>query len=294
MFKKYLCNFYDILELYKIYAEARGFSPKTIRSTETNLKTLGKFICLKKPIRKFNESQYEEFLIKLRTSQYSEETKYDLNATLRKLINFALRRGFINKNPLTKSLNFSLAPKPYYRLISASEFSRLKKYFQTHGKNDYEFLILILYYTGIRIGEALALTTTDFQASQGRTIHINKSYLYDFKLLKSPKNKKCRDVPLPKEVCEKFKELPVTTGRIFHVSPSAVNAALKVASLDLGIAQVHCHLFRHTYISNLIRAGVPLPVIANVSGDTQKTILTRYSHMVASDRKLVLKALKKV
>lgn len=55
-----------------------------------------------------------------------------------------------------------------------------------------------------------------------------------------------------------------------------------------------CHEFRHTFISNLIKEGVPLPVIEKVSGDTQETILKRYSHMFESDEVMVLIALENV
>lgn len=47
-------------------------------------------------------------------------------------------------------------------------------------------------------------------------------------------------------------------------------------------------------ISNLIRQNVPLLVIEKVSGDTQDTILRRYSHMFESDERMVLEALQKV
>jgi len=55
-----------------------------------------------------------------------------------------------------------------------------------------------------------------------------------------------------------------------------------------------CHEFRHTFISNLIGQGVPLPVIEKVSGDTQATILKRYSHMFESDEFMVLQALSSI
>ena len=40
-----------------------------------------------------------------------------------------------------------------------------------------------------------------------------------------------------------------------------------------------------------MRKGVPLPVIEKVSGDTQKTIFDRYSHMFEDDEMLVIRAL---
>ena len=39
---------------------------------------------------------------------------------------------------------------------------------------------------------------------------------------------------------------------------------------------------------NFLKNNVPLPVIEKVSGDTQQTILERYSHMFESDEVMVL------
>jgi integrase len=62
----------------------------------------------------------------------------------------------------------------------------------------------------------------------------------------------------------------------------------------LGLPLYHCHEFRHTFIRNLVSKGVPLPVISKVSGDTQETILKRYSHMLERDEIMILQALSKL
>ena len=67
---------------------------------------------------------------------------------------------------------------------------------------------------------------------------------------------------------------------------------LKKACSALDFPKYTCHDFRHTFISNLIRKGVPLPVIEKASGDTQQTILKRYSHMFEGEVMMILKALK--
>ena len=41
----------------------------------------------------------------------------------------------------------------------------------------------------------------------------------------------------------------------------------------------------------MIRKGVPLPIIESVSGDTQETILKRYSHMFVGDEQMLLDVL---
>ena len=79
--------------------------------------------------------------------------------------------------------------------------------------------------------------------------------------------------------------------RIFPWTHGACDSALKKACNALDLPAYSCHEFRHTFISNLIRKGVPLPVVEKVSGDTQETILKRYSHMFETDEVMILTAL---
>jgi len=81
------------------------------------------------------------------------------------------------------------------------------------------------------------------------------------------------------------------TDRIFTWGHAACNNMLQKACKKLGLPSYHCHEFRHTYISNLAGEGVPLAIISEISGDTQETILKRYSHMFEKDEVMVLKAL---
>ncbi len=283
-------DFYNLLKLYKVYAGARGFSLKTIRTTESNLKMIGKVIPLETRLKRFNEKSYENFLLNLRESRYSLETIYDLNATLRKLLALAERKKLIRNNPARMVENFSIQSFREVQLISRGDFRKIREYFSERGEREFEFLFILLYYTGIRIGEALALTPDDFR--EGKVL-INKSYLYEFRMIKEPKNKKFRSIPTTVGIRKMLRSLKIAGGaRIFMFSPNAANEALKRVARTKKIPEFHCHSFRHTYISNLIRAGVPLPVISSVSGDTQKTILKRYSHVFPGDEKLVLKALR--
>ena len=82
--------------------------------------------------------------------------------------------------------------------------------------------------------------------------------------------------------------------KIFPWDHTACALMLRTACKRVQISSYSCHDFRHTYISNLIRNGVPITVVEAVSGDTQETIFKRYSHMFAGDEVLVLKALEQI
>lgn len=82
--------------------------------------------------------------------------------------------------------------------------------------------------------------------------------------------------------------------KVFDWDHGACSMMIKKACREVGIQEYSCHSFRHTYISNLIRQCVPIAVIEQVSGDTQETILKRYSHMFRGDEGLVLEALGRI
>ena len=130
-------------------------------------------------------------------------------------------------------------------------------------------------------------------------ISVNKSYNSVYRLLKDTKNHKNRMIPLPECVVNIFNDVYQDhlrhggdeNERIITWNHSACRMMIEKACKTTGLRTYCCHDFRHTYISNLIRLNVPLPIIEFVSGDTQETILKHYSHMFNGDELLLLDAL---
>lgn len=322
-------------ELWKIKAKAQDFSPVSISNTEEHLQMISQFIDLDVKLKDLNESTYEKLCADLRDHGYADETLRSLNATFRKLINLAHKKKLIKENFLVYSDNLRIKDKnESYQLINHDEYLEIDHYFKTHefwrlGKNNYpkyRLLFSILYYTGVRIGECVALTYEDFENFnyyskreqekqkpiiapttkvlndehlRGMRLKINKAYVSEIKLTKDPKNFKHRSIPLvadTQRLYMRIKQEHLMNGgelsdRIFDWGHSACLTMLKKACKELSLPAYCCHDFRHTNISNLIKRGVPLPVISKVSGDTQETILNNYSHLFESDELMILKAL---
>ena len=327
-------TFGGALELWKREAVADNLSPITIRNTEQHFFVLSKYLPAMVKMKDITIEMYKDTLNKCRADGYSEESLHSYNATFRKLINIAYSKGYIKQNILTGQKNFRTETKKEYRLVTADEYRMLDEYFAAGGfvRNgvdnfkEYRLLFSVLYFTGLRIGEALALTYEDFESFdyypkgkgpniwvavspedtkaphlRGKRIKIKKSYATKSKQIKGTKNRKERTVPINDAIDYRLGQINNTGAyqsdpkkrreRLFPWTDGAVNATLARACENLGLERITCHAFRHTYISNLIRMGVPLPVIEKVSGDTQATILKRYSHMFEQDERLVLEAL---
>lgn len=325
-------------KLWLVKAETQDFSPTSVKNTVSYLKMLYQFIPKETKMKDITADMYEKAMNSVRKYGYSDETIRNINATLRKLIHLCYRKKLVATNILEYADNIRTKTKSSYRIIPKEEFDAIINYLKTHksvrsGVNNYPKYVLmfsLLYYTGIRLGECLALQYDDFEFFSyfkkgeepedmifldfpseedinrehlmGTRLKITKTYLSDFKVTKEPKNFKNRTIVLEYNMVKLYQKLHskhlmeggADSDRIFDWGDTASNNMLQKVCSKLGLPAYHCHEFRHTFISKLVSEGVPLPVISKVSGDTQETILKRYSHMLEKDEVMVLKALREL
>lgn len=120
-----------------------------------------------------------------------------------------------------------------------------------------ELLFRFLLATGLRIGEALALTPEDVDAER-KTVRVNKDIVFlrgGQKIVQTPKSKAAfRTVPVPADICAAL--AAIHTPRIFDVGYNAVRLAFRRASKACGVT-VTAHILRHTYATRLEEAGIP-------------------------------------
>ena len=123
-------------------------------------------------------------------------------------------------------------------------------------KQDSWIAFQILFWTGMRIGELLALTPADFNFDK-ETVTINKSYqrLKGQDVITSPKTKKSnRTIKMPKFLCEEMKEyLGMIYGlkkkdRIFTVTKSYLHHEMDRGAKAVGVKRIRIHDLRHPYV----------------------------------------------
>ena len=108
------------------------------------------------------------------------------------------------------------------------------------------------------------------------------------KIVKDPKNKKNREIPLPSDferlfIIYKNKYMTDESERVFKCGYGTYLDIITKSCKKININHINLHAFRHTYITNLLTKGVPLPIVEKVSGDTAETILKTYSHLFEND-----------
>ena len=202
-------------------------------------------------------------------------------ALLRQIMNFAIARGHIAKNP-TRGIRPNRRPK-LTRFLSREEIARLHRALDRRtgeGGRRQADIIRLLLLTGCRRGEILRLRWSEVQAD-GIVLADSKT---------GP-----RRVPLNSQARRILDRQPRTDSPF--VFPSPLDPS-RPRSRDLsiwdrvreeaGIEDVRLHDLRHTHASHAVMNGVPVPVVSRMLGHSNVRMTLRYAHL--GDREIEAEA----
>lgn len=229
---------------------------------------------------------------------YSYKYKSSIHGAIRTMLNYGIKFYGLKSNIASEVGNFSKRdeiPKEY-NIWSYEEF---KKFISVVDNDMYNLLFKTLYFTGLRQGEALALTWKDLQDNY---LIVNKTLTRKKEngknVVNSPKTAKSnRKVKIDnrlldsfkefKEKCHKFVEFDDSWYIFGCLKPLATTTVArkkdKYCALA-GVKKIKIHDFRHSHVSLLLSKGVPITVIAKRLGhsDIEMTLNT-YSHLLPGD-----------
>ena len=150
----------------------------------------------------------------------------------------------------------------------------------------------MLYWTGLREGELLALTPADFNF-ETHTLRINKSYqrLHREDVITPPKTLKSnRTIKMPQFLCDEMQDyMGMLYGlkedeRIFKISKSYLHHEMNRGSKVSGVKRIRVHDLRHSHVSLLINMGFTVLAIADRMGHESIDITYRYAHLFPSEQ----------
>lgn len=179
----------------------------------------------------------------------------------------------------------------------------------SNGKSVYRlgYSIILIMYTGMRIGELLALTWNDIDFDDG-TITINKNAVVvkdengNYKLVNQKSTKtasSCRVIPMTKMARTSLVELLKVTGNCDYVmstrnnhqvSPRNINRMFHNILKQTGISQEYgaqcgVHTLRHTFASMLFGNGCSVKVVSDILGHSDTKITENiYIHLIQEQK----------
>lgn len=221
-----------------------------------------------------------------------------ISQTFKQIIKSAVIDGYLPENSAVKLTTGVSLPKYQKREKTPLTVSETNAILNAPLTDKEKVFMYTLYYTGIRKGEALALTVNDIDLSNG-TLTVIKSVVWDKNtaILKPyPKsNNGVRSVPLCAPLCDVLRDYMANctsylflsnTGQILSDTAykrmmQSINKKLSAyAGTDIHIT---AHRLRHNFCS-LLCYQVPTistKTIARILGDTEEMVLKVYSHIIA-------------
>lgn len=218
-------------------------------------------------------------------SNYSPTYINYIHTQLSAIFNFAVQFYDLKENPARKAGSIGK------KAADAMQFWTLEEFNQFIGSITdlaLKTAYTLLFYSGMRCGELLALTPNDFNLRDS-TVSITKSFsrLDKEDIINEPKTPKSkRIVTLPKFVTELVTEYLQTlyglddTERIFpHTKYYLQNNIAKYATAA-GVKKIRVHDIRHSHASLLIEMGINIILISERLGHEKiQTTLDTYSHL---------------
>lgn len=160
----------------------------------------------------------------------------------------------------------------------------------------------LLFYSGMRFGELLALTLADLDFT-ANTISITKSLQHRASgdLIGPPKTENgIRCVIMPTTIMQ---EIQTYTGKLYGIQPGdriftftrmLIRGNMKRGSAAAQIPFIRIHDLRHSHVSLLINMGFSPHLIAERIGDTVQMVNNTYGHLYPNKHNEVAEKLNKI
>lgn len=293
--------FGHLVELYMEDCKSR-LKPTTYENKEyvIGLKVLPYFKDM--PLNKIEPATVRKWQNELlnHENNYSQTYLKTVNNQLSAIFNFAMKYYKLPSNPARICGSMGKKNADNMKFWTVDEF---KQFIQFSDNQMYTVIYEILFWTGMRIGECLALTLDDFDFD-AKTVSISKNYARHQKqdLILDPKTPKSkRIVTIPEFLCEIVKEHVSrlydyeSTERLFPIARSTMNGHLVRIAKKAKVKRIRVHDLRHSHASLLIEMGFsPLLISERLGHENVETTLQTYSHLYPNKHSEVSDSLQKL
>lgn len=241
-------------------------------------------------LSELSPSTLQRFTAEL-TEKYASNTVSGIIAVVRSSLTRAQKTGVIEQ----EFSNCIQRPKTREKKVesfTAAEQKKIENYIIKNHKTKLYGVVLCLY-TGLRLGELLALEWADIDFMRG-TITVTKNSRDAWengeykKVIDTPKTATSRrEIPLPKQLAPYLRILKhqnkssfVITGKDGKtVSLRSYQKALQCVLKTLNIPHRGFHALRHTFATRALECGMDVKTLSEILGHKNSSItLNRYAH----------------
>ena len=227
--------------------------------------------------------QWQNELIKM---GYSPTYLKTINNQLSAIFNYAVRYYDLKSNPCVKAGSMGKSKAEEMDFWTGEEF---RKFIDSVMNKRLSYMaFMTLYWTGMRLGELLALNPKDVDLKK-RTISITKSYqrLGKKDVITPPKTPKSRRViTIPEFLAADIKDYMDSLydlqedDRLFPITKYYLEHEMQRGIKESGVKRIRVHDLRHSHASMLIELGFsPLEIANRLGHEKVETTLNTYAHL---------------
>ena len=224
---------------------------------------------------------------------------------LKKIFDTGVRKSLIDKNPVENLRKLPINKKTI-TFWSVEEFARFRKLI-TKEEKSYNLFFTLAFFTGMRMGEILALNWNDINLLTN-TIHVTKTAYFlnkrnhinstktrastryitiNNKLANMLRDWKQEQTTLLKEFIDDIDNLQVIQSSPISITKNMIDKKFKqILSRNNDIKKIHIHDLRHSHASLLINQGEDYLVVKErLEHASITTTIDTYSHLYPSKQK---------
>ena len=246
----------------------------------------------KKSINSITPADIRKWQNEVMSQGYSQTYLRTINNQLTAIFNYAVKYYDLKSNPCRKAGSMGKNQADEMNFWTKEEFSDFAD--SIMDKQDSYTAFTTLFWTGMRIGELLALTPTDINFEE-KTISISKSYqrIKRKDVITPPKTPKSnRIITVPDFLLADIKDYMNSiyglkdTDRLFPLTKSFIEHEMQRGIKNSGVKRIRVHDIRHSHCALLFEMGIaPLEVADRLGHERVETTLNIYAHIYPNKQK---------
>lgn len=297
------------IELYNVYLRSKtmNLKPQSIRSLKSRFNNHILPFFKDFHIYDISINDYLDWKEKIISLNFSYKYNSNLHGALVSIFNFAIDNYNLPKNVAVSGGNFS--KYNYLPNVNFWTYDEFSQFISVVDDKVYYCLFNVLFYTGARIGELLALKWHDFKNDY---IDINKTLAKcksnNQYVITTPKTKtSIRTIKLDLNTIKLLNDLKhyyssfsnynddfYIFGGAFPLSHTTVGRKKDEYCSIAHVKKIRIHDFRHSHASFLLSNNVPISVISKRLGHKDiNTTMSVYSHFIPDDEEKALTVINK-
>ena len=222
-------------------------------------------------------------------SGLSESAQKHMIIALKAIFNTAIENKYCSENPVKRTAASKRVKEDTTKVFTVAQIDCMLKDAKTHRYSAY---ILFPLYTGMRMGELLALKWGDIDLKAGViTVRAATARGEKGRIEKSTKGGNVRTIGIPPKFKTALRKMSKEGEYVFcakngkPISPNTFDRRYKAFFEETGNYYLSAHKCRHTYGTYLLRGGVDLRGVQTALGHSSSAVTEKYTHKNVNDAK---------